>query len=190
MADINLLTTEVTTGVSLTRRTGVIVARLLAVLLILLIGLYLFLFIRVRSTDSSIIATQQKTRQAQQEALNNKDRQQLVIRQAQLQHIDTLLKDHLYWSYLLPELSRITLQSAHYATLEVDSTGKLAMNVSVPNYAELDKFLQVFDLPEYNSQFSNVKVLSITKAQEGELITLQARVQLTFNPAFIKNRIQ
>nr|MDQ3018735.1 hypothetical protein [bacterium] len=104
--------------------------------------------------------------------------------------LNILIKDHLYWSYILPELARVTLKSAKYTAIEAESTGKLNLTVSLASYDDLDKFLQIFDLPEYNQQFSNVKVMSLVKTQQEDVVETVARLQLTFNPAYIRGRIQ
>ena len=114
----------------------------------------------------------------------------MITRQGQLQSVNGLIKNHMSWSYLLPELARVTLRSSSYTTISADSTGTLTMSVSAPNYSDLDQYLQVFNLPQFNQQFSDVKVLSVSKAQEGSNLTTQMRIELKFKPDFIRNRTQ
>jgi len=81
------------------------------------------------------------------------------------------------------------LNTARYTAVEADSTGKLTLSVAVASYEDFEKFMQIFDLPEYNQQFSNVTVLSINKTQRENAIETIVRVQLTFNPTFIKGKL-
>jgi hypothetical protein len=91
----------------------------------------------------------------------------------------------------LPELARVSLQRSDYVSIDAVSDGSLSLSVKLPSYADADKFLQVFDLPEYNRQFSNVRVLSIVKStDEGGAISYLMRVQLDFSTDFLKSTNQ
>jgi hypothetical protein len=191
MAEINLLQPEQVSASTLIGRGQYFVSRILMIILIVMLAGYAYLFVDLSRTNTNVAKTKSKIAQAQQEALNNKNRGELLTRQGQLKELDTLIKGHLYWSYLLPELARVTLKSAKYSNIEADATGKLNLTVSLNSYEELEKFLQIFDLPEYNEQFSNVKVISITKTQQEATGTIDTAVklQLTFNPAYIKGKL-
>lgn len=191
MANINLLSTEnTTTSASFSRRLIGLLARLLALVLLALFAYYGYLIYDARNTSSKLQEVKEKTAQAQRDALGNKDRLELITRQGQLQGLDKLIKGHVSWSYLLPELARVSLRTASFASVEAAANGKMILTASLPDYKEVDKFLQIFDLPEYNEQFSDVKVMSVTKAQQGSILVTQLKIQLTFNPEFIKNRFQ
>lgn len=191
MADINLLQQETITASTLIGRSKYYIAKILMVLVVMMMLAYGYLFFDASRTNSNITKTRARITQAQSEAMNNPSRGELLTRQGQIKELDTLIKGHLYWSYLLPELARVTLKSAQYTGIEADATGKLNLTVTLNSYEELDKFLQIFDLPEYNEQFSNVKVISITKNQEAQDGTIETNVklQLTFNPAYIKGKM-
>jgi hypothetical protein len=192
MANINLLSTTDNTGssASISRRLAHLIARLLALVLLAVFAYYGYLQYSARSTAKDLKEVKDKTTQAQRDALGNKDRLELITRQGQMQNLDKLIKGHVSWSYLLPELARVSLRSASYASVEAASSGKMILTVSLPDYREVDKYLQIFDLPEYNEQFSDVKVMSITKAQQGTVLVTQLKIQLTFNPEFLKNHFQ
>jgi hypothetical protein len=189
MADINLLSTTTQTS-NTAEHSASLAVKILGGILILLLLFYGYTWLQMRRTQSALASVQTQMNRAQSEAINMKDRGQLITRQGQVQALDTLIKNHLYWSYLLPELARVTLRSASYSTIGADANGVLSLTVNLPSYAEADKYLQVFDLPQYSQQFSDVKVLSITKAQVGSTAQTQLKLQLKFNPEFIRNRIQ
>jgi hypothetical protein len=185
MAEINLLQTQST--ISQVRDQGKRwLFRLAILILIVVVGAYLILLFSNWRTDNRLDYSQNKIRQVQETLSNNKKRSELVTRQAQISHINKLLSNHLYWSEFLPELSRVTLSQAQYSIIEVDKEGRLNLTVTVPTYADAEKYLQVFDLPEYNQRFSNVKILSLSKIQQDEVIKTTMRLQLTLNSDLLK----
>jgi hypothetical protein len=185
MPQINLLDSE--TKASFKGNGYSWLARVMGAILVLAILAYAYLYIHQRSLQNQINQTREKTATAQDEATTNTAREELLTRQGQLVSLNPLLKNHVYWSGLLPELARVSLRQSSYVSIEAAANGNLILSVKMPTYADLDKFLQVFDLPEYNRQFSNVRVLSINKSADAGLITYIMRVQLTFNTDFIKN---
>ncbi len=185
MADINLLETQST--VSVVKIQGKRwIFRLAMLFLVLVVGMYGYLLFSSWRIDSRLSIAQAQIKKAQDSLSGNKQRSELITRQAQITNINKLLDSHLYWSTFLTELSRVTLAQAQYSNIEVDKEGHLNLTVTVPSYAEAEKYLQVFDLPEYNKQFSNVKVMSLSKIQQSDLIKTTMRLQLTLNPELLK----
>lgn len=190
MAEINLLQPEQISASSIVGRSKFIVSRMLMVILVLIMAGYGYLFIEDSRVSGNIEKTQAKITQAQSVAMNNQDRAELLTRQGQLKELDKLVKDHMYWSYMLSDLAKITFKNAKYSNFEADTKGKMWATVNVSTYEELDKFVQVFNLPEYNKEFSDVRVITINKEQDANtgVTVLKARLQLTFNPEYIKGR--
>ena len=185
MADINLLQTQTT--ISTVRDQGKRwLFRLAVLILVVVVGAYIILLLSNWRTESKLSTAQAQIKKVQDSLNNNKKRSELITRQAQISHIDKLLNNHLYWSEFLPELARVTLTQAQYSIIEVDKEGHLNLTVTVPSYADAEKYLQVFDLPEYNQKFSNVKVMSLSKIQQDELIKTTMRLQLTLNSDLLK----
>lgn len=188
MADINLLGTD-NSNYNFAKTGASLAVKILVGLLVLVLLYYGYLRWQVSRTENSIRDMQAKTSQVEADALGRPERGEVVTRQAQLQNLDSLIKNHLYWSGMLPQLARVTLKSASYAGLNADTNGTLSLDVIVPNYAEADKYIQVFDLPEFNQQFSDVKVLSINKIQQGSTVQVELKLQLKFNPDFIRKSL-
>lgn len=189
MPDINLLQSESHDIGSEVSNAARIVARLLVFVVVAAILAYGALFFWGWTTQGSIEKVTTQVAAKQQEILANKDRNELVTRQEQLKELNTLIDEHLYWSYLMPELARVTLKSGRYTNIEAKSDGKLNLTVNLPSYEDIEKFMQIFDLPEYNQQFSNVRIVSIGKTQSENSIETRVSLQLTFNPEFIKGRM-
>ncbi len=188
MPEINLLHTDSAAAQSDYGVVARIVARLLMFFLFLVIIIFVILFVYNWLNNRNLNNVKADIKTAQASALENEDRNELVTRQEQLGHLEKLIDNHVYWSYLLPELARVTLKSAKYSEIEAKSDGTLNLLVNLPNYEEIEKYMQIFDLPEYNQQFSNVRIVSINSVQtEGSVVT-QLRLQLTFNPQYIKGR--
>ena len=188
MAEINLLHNDSANNVA-GGYTAVIIFRLLVIIFVAVVIGYGVAYFYSWRTEKKLVDTKQQVEKLQVEALANKDRNELVIRQEQLAELETLIDQHVYWSYLLPELARVTLSSAHYANIEATKSGQLDLAVTLPSYAEVEKYMQIFDLPEYNQQFSNVRIVGIDTVQKETSIETLLRLQLNFNPEYIKGRI-
>ena len=189
MSEINLLHTDSKDGGVNNSFAVILVARTLLVLVIASIAAYAITYFYTRSNAKRLESVTQKVQTLKTEALANKDRNELVTRQEQLTELETLITQHVYWSYLLPELSRVTLKSARYSKIESEKDGELTLTVNLPSYADVEKYMQIFDLPEYNQQFSNVRISSIGTVQKESSIEIQLRLQLTFNKEYIKGRM-
>lgn len=185
MAQINLLDSE--QKPSFKGKGYSWLSRLMIVFLLLIAIAYAYLYFHQRSLQSQINTVRGQTATAQKEATTNTAREELLTRQGQLDALNPLIKSHVYWSGLLPELARVSLQQSSYISIEGVSNGNLVLSVRLPTYADADKFLQIFDLPEYNRQFSNVRILSMTKSADQGSSFFIMRVQLTFSTDFIKN---
>lgn len=189
MAEINLLETKNT--IASVKQTGKKwLLRLVVVLLFLAMAGYLLIFIMQSSAKNKITNLETKMSQVRTELQNNKERNELITRQGQLQDLNKLLGEHQFWSTLLPELARVSLTSASYTTIETATAGNIILSVAVPTYADAEKFLQVFDLPEYNQQFSNVRLLALSRSQQDNVLKTVMRIQLTLNPNLLKKQIQ
>ncbi len=189
MSEINLLHSDAVSGESSGGYIATIVSRVLLVLLIVAVIGYAFLYIYGWSTEKTLTNVKQQVQTLQSEALANTDRNELVTRQEQIIELETLISEHVYWSYLLPELARVTLRSAQYTDIEATKDGKLNLAVSLATYPDVEKYMQIFDLPEYNQQFSNVRILGIDTVQKEASIEILLRLQLNFNPEYIKGRM-
>lgn len=185
MPEINLLNTEVKRA-SIPEEIFLWLMRLLAFILLLAFLYFGYTLFALSRTNASINDEEQKIDQATQDIINNSSRDEVVTRQGQLQQVDTLIQDHVYWSKFFPELARVTLQSAVYSTFSANPDGTAIVTVLVPDYATLDNYLQVFDLPDYNKTFSNVRLVSTTNAPAETGGGIQARISLKYNPEYLK----
>lgn len=189
MPEINLLHNDQTDSGINSGLAATVLARLLLFLVIVAVIIYGVLFFFSWQGNKNLTDAKQQVQSLQTEALANKDRNEVVTRQEQLTELETLIDNHVYWSYLLPELARVTLKSAKYTEIQADSEGKLDLTINLPSYEDVEKYLEIFDLPEYNQQFSNVRIMGINTVQKDAGIETELRLELTFNPEFIKGRM-
>lgn len=187
MADINLLDSQAHTNV-IRAKSKQWLLRVVTIVFVAALLLYAGLFVMSWRADKKIADTKRAIEDAFSVIQNNDQRKELITRQGQLKNINQLLTTHLYWSGLLPELARVTLTSAQYTSISANDDGTIELTVTVPSYSEAEKFLQVFDLPEYNQHFSNVKVMSLAKTEQGNLLATAMRLNLTLNPDFLKKQ--
>lgn len=185
MPQINLLGQNTERYTSSLARGPVYIVRVLAVAFILLLATWGFLYIqaKVKTEKAAQVQTEVEKIQADIEAMPAW--RQVVIRQGQVKAAEGLLNGQQLWSRLLPELARVTLQSASYLSFSADNRGSARMSVTVPSYQEFDKFLQVFDLPQFNEHFSHVTVSSVEKYQQGDSQQVRFDVTVTYDTAFL-----
>ncbi len=185
MAEINLLDNQAPSSV-IKAQGKLWLVRLITTLFALVVLVYVALLIFGWVTSRSIDQAKETVAKYQADFKNNKDREEVITRQGQLKNANQLIAGHRYWSPVLPELARVTLTSATYSSITVDVKDGLDLTVNTPSYEEAEKYLQVFDLPEYNKQFSNVKLLTLTKSEGNNKIQTTMRLHLTVNPSLYK----
>lgn len=190
MAQINLLSSNTSASKS---NTGEVILKLsvkiLAVVLGAVVLYYGWLLLSSHRTNLSTESNKKRIIEAQTEISGRKERQELIVRQGQLSALNGLLQNHVYWSNLFPKLAEATLNTVSYLSFSADDQGKGTMTVSVPSYAELDKFLQVFDLQQFNENFSNIRISSISRSQKGSTLETRAEIQFNYNNSLIKKPV-
>lgn len=189
MAQINLLKQK-TTNEAFWSILPSIMAKLLGVGVVALIGYYIWLFITLGSIGKQIVSEQQAMVAAQQKASNVFNRNEVYTRQAQLQQLSGLIGKHFYWSNLFPALAKVTLKNASYGSLTATKEGSLTLSVKVPDLVSVDKFLQVFDQPDFSKNFNNLRLGAFRKLQNdpvtGQSSGYQFDVLMNFNPEVIQ----
>lgn len=186
MPQINLLGQENTHRNAALTRLPLYLVRFFIVIFIAVIVYWGYLYVRVKLVVNQVSLAQADIIRIQKETLADKNRRELLVRQGQLSALDKLLKDQQYWSKFLPELARVTLKSASYLSFSAGKDGIARMSVTVPSYREFDEFLQVFDLPQFNSKFSDVTVSSIGKYQQGDTQSIRFDVAMHYDASFLK----
>lgn len=185
MAQINLLSSNSSNKPNPGQMVLSLGIKLLIGILGLLVLYYVWLFWSSSSTIAKTKDLKSKIVQDQSAVLSDKDRQELVVRQGQIKALNALLQNHVYWSNLFPKLAEATLNSASYVSFSATNDGKGSMVVSVPSYSDLDKFLQVFDLPQFSQNFSDLRITSISRSQKGNNLETKAEMQFKYNGSLI-----
>jgi cell division protein FtsB len=160
--------------------------RLFAFLFVAMLAYWGYLFVRTRITTKEVADIQAQIIKTQKEILSSEKRRELLVRQGQLDATGRLLQEHKYWSRLLPELARVTLKTASYISFSADSVGTAHMVVTVPSYKDFDKFLQVFDLAQFNDHYFQVTVSSVGKFQQGDTQSVRFDVTLHYDQEFLR----
>ncbi len=160
--------------------------KILAVGVLILVVYYGYLFIKTRSVASSTIELEQKMEQERQEIAKIPNRDELFVRQQQLKELKSLIGAHPYWSNLLPALAEATLKSSNFLTFRALADGTLSLSVTVPSIVDLDKFLQIFDIPKFNENFFDIKIGSIGRTQVGDTLQTTFDVRMRYNPVLLQ----
>ena len=185
MAQINLLKQSTQTH-SFIDNTPKILARIFLVVLSLLIIYYLWLFFSSKSIDSQTAKATAKINADTQSALNMKNRDEVLTRQQQVKSLAGLISSHVYWSQLFPELARVTLKTASYSSLKVGLNNDLGLTVTVPSLADLDKYMQIFNLASFNQNFSEIRIGGFNKIQGVNSNSVQFQVLMKYSPGLIQ----
>ena len=181
MAQINLLKTQKTSSADPWRIVMSIMVKVLGLLLLILVLYYGYLLFQTSKQNKNIVVLQTKIASDRKELAGTADRDQLLTRQQQLLALQNLVKQHPYWSALLPVLQAATLKSSSYTQLQALQDGTLTLSLRVPDTTELDKFLQVFDLPQFYKNFYNVHIGSIGRTQVGNTLMTSVEVRMQYN---------
>lgn len=163
-------------------------SKALVVVLILLLAYWGYVLLATRSAKNGIASATFAIEQDQQEIIKNGGRSEVLTRQAQLKQASTLITNHVYWSRFFSDVAKATLKTAAYGGFSVDPDGVITASVIVPDYQALDQFLQVFDLPAYNGNFSNVRIISVSKSEEENVESLDARIKFNYSIGALKNK--
>jgi hypothetical protein len=165
-----------------------IFARLFLFILVLLVLYYGWTVVSYGQVESQIAKTQTQINNDRAAAMSLADRNEVLTRQLQLQTQASLISNHIYFSQLFPELARVTLKTASYSSLQAVSDGTMTLTATVPTVDDLDKYLQIFDLPAFNQNFSDIKIGGFHKtvSPTGGNTALNFSVRMQYNPALIK----
>ena len=186
MPEINLLKQNTSSG-SFSDSAPKIFAWVLLLVLICLVGFYVWLYFQSKSIEEQAKTLQQSMANKKKEALEMEERDELLTRQAQLKALTGLVGGHVYWSQLLPEIAEVTLKTASYASLTAGGAdGRISLETTVPSLVDLDKFMQVFDLPQFNKNFNDIRIGGFNKAQTKDGSSIKFRVDMKYNPQIIQ----
>lgn len=186
MAQINLLKQAVP-GINWWSMAPRIFAKILLVAFVLLVAYYGWLVLESKKISQNILDTQIKINQEKKEGLDMPKRQEVLVRQQQLEAVNQAVENHLYWTQLLPELAKVTFNQVKYSSIKVGTDGLISIVANAPTISDLDKYLQVFDLPDYNKNFSDVRIGGYTKTQGKENnSSVDFDVLMKFNPEVIQ----
>ena len=185
MAQINLLKQTSNTGNFWSSGPKIFV-RLFLLVLLALVGYYVWLYIDLSSTGNQITSEQNKINADQQAALSIPNRDELFTRQQQVKDLESLIGGHVYWSQFFPELAKVTLKNASYSNMSVSTAGDLTLSATVPTLEDLDKYMQVFDQPEFNKNFYDVRIAGFTKIQSKTSTAVQFSVRMKYNGGIIQ----
>ncbi len=158
----------------------------LIVVILAMLGFYVWMRFSIQKDNAQAADYQSQIAKEKATALSSPDRKELLTRQAQLKSLQDIILKHPYWSLILPKLADVTLKKANYMSVKIESTGVLGLSVEVPDTEQLDKFLQIFDLPEYNKYFYNVRIGSISNGQVGDKLLTSFDLKMNYNPELLK----
>lgn len=185
MAQINLLKQTSSTSENWEILPKLLVRFLVAVF-IFIICYYVWVVISLSSTKREIIKIKNNIEAKKAESLNVKGRNEVFTRQQQLNAFSGLVGAHLYWSQILPKIAGATLKTASYSDLKIGDTGDLKLTVNVPDLQSLDKYLQVFNLPQINKNFSDVNISGFHKIQTKDATSISFEVSMKYNPTLVQ----
>lgn len=185
MAQINLLKQKQASSSDALQTITSLVVKFLVALLVGLIAYYAFLLYRTSSEAKKAVSLEQQISDKGKQLASRPERNELLTRQQQLKELNTLVSAHPYWSGMLPAMAKVMLTTANVVSFKALQDGTIAMTVTVPNISDVERFLQVFDLPEFNNNFYNIRIGSLGKSQSGDSLLISFDVRMNYNPALL-----
>jgi hypothetical protein len=185
MAQINLLKQN-STGGDIGKNVPKYLIWFFLVILALLLTYYGWLFFQSKNIDNKTETAQTQINNDSKAALALKGRDELLTRQQQLESLSGLVNSHIYWSQLFKPLSEATLKNASYSSLTVGTDNDLTLSVAVPALEDADKYIQIFNLPEFYRNFSDVRTSGFSKIQDKNSTSIRFDVRMLYNPKIIQ----
>ncbi len=183
MAQINLLSGQAAKHTLPWVQLLSIISKILIVLILICLGVWGYLYFVTKKTTTDIYKTQNLIKGSAENLIGLPERKEVITRQGQLKAFNGLVANQTHWSvFFATKLAPITLKTSRFVTINAQNDGHLRLSVSVPSYADLDKFLQVFDSFELNKVFSDIKVTSLAKSQNGDKLDIRFDVTMKYKP--------
>ena len=92
---------------------------------------------------------------------------------------------HKYFSEIFLPIAKVTLKTAQFSTLKVSAGGNLSLTATVPSINDVDKFIQVFSLPQFYENFTNVRIGSLSRIQDEQGVSYRFEITMSYNPQLI-----
>lgn len=165
---------------------GSALASLCAIALLAFVGFYGVISVQESRLVKQAEAEATAIEALRQTMMDSPQIREILVRQGQIKNFDKVMGGYSYWSKLLPELARNTLKTGSYTTISASTDNELRMSLLVSDFAEFDKFMQIFDKAPYNKNLYNVRVVSATQFQSDQQKGVKIEVELSINPDLIK----
>lgn len=187
MAQINLLKQKSSTQ-SFAEALPNIAVKILVLVFLGACVYYGYLFFKAKRVSQDTAAVQGEIQSGANEVESNRaDRDELLTRQNQISELGGLIKTYPYWSQLFPALAKATLKISHYTGIKMSNDGSVSLSASVPDLYQFDKFLQIFDLPEFNENFYDVHISSFAKSKgPDDSLSINFEAKMRFCPELVK----
>jgi hypothetical protein len=189
MAQINLLKHTSSPEQQFGSIAGVVV-KILVVVVVAMLGFYAFLWVQIGSESKKEAAAQEAILKEQKKAQSFEGIDELNLRQQQIKEFAALLDQHVYWTTFFPVLAKHTFINSKYSSIQALEDGTMTMTVTVPDMKELDKLLQVFNVPEVNKSFRNVTIGSLTREYSETFSTVKVELRFDYNKDLLQYKQQ
>lgn len=178
MAEINLLQTD--KPKTSNRDIYGILNKVGTILLIVVIGFYVYLFVAQSQVNKQITVEQEKNQQITEEIKKIPKYQEFLATQTKIKNIKTILDNHLAWSKFIQAFSNATLNTATYKKFVAKNDGTATINGSVPDFKNLDKLIDGFQLPEFDF-IKEVKLTNVSLAETDSTSAIDFNLNVIFN---------
>jgi Tfp pilus assembly protein PilN len=181
MIDINLLgkkEEEKPTQKEETPTSPILTIVIMILVLVALAILSLFIYKQARGYKLSRLLTREKKLEDDIDKINKIEEDGTIYNleeraktvQNQLKNLQKLVASHIYWSYLLTELTTSTHKEAQYESFSVDKDNTITISGNTSSYVTLAYFLASLDK---NKKIENVRLnsASLSQTKEGKMVT-------------------
>jgi hypothetical protein len=185
MPEINLLQGNVNTSGNSTA-TRIVFGVLGAIVLLAAAGSGAYFYEQNSSVNSQIASTVAAQAAAQSSVTADKNYKSFTTTQQDLSSLTTLFGSHVGWTSLIPKFSSATLKAVSFSNFKAAIGGGVDVSGSAPSFADLDKMMQGFQLPDFSPFISSVSLVSIGLAHSSAGNSVSFSVHVNVNPATLK----
>ena len=185
MADINLLqNVNVPNGRS--QKAFRLLTYIGNIVLYFSIAMFVLFFALTFRTDAQLEKVSASKNEIESKIKQQANYKPLVTSQERARNLNLLLDQHLNWSDVLPQFSKLTLNTAAYNKFQANQDGTALITGTVPDFQALSKMMQAFQ-SDSTRYIKDVKLVNVALGS-AEQTNITFSIKVTFDKEFLKTK--
>ena len=151
-----------------TKRRNTLLTWVLILVIVIVAGIWFWLYYLEANSRDQLLSLDAKITSSEAQ-IEEKEvmKEEALVLQKQIDNLDALIKNHIYWSKTFSEIEDNTLKKAYFSRFTGDAQGKkIVLSAQVPDFTSAAKQLVVFREAE---KFTDIDISSISiTVEEGK----------------------